>query len=192
MLKGKVHNAEDSRWLAELNEGSYVAFQSIYNKYWQDVFNEAYKRLENSDQAKDVVQEIFAGMWTKRETLQIQNLPAWLKIAIRNQVYSVFKRQQKFIPLTTLVDELNTQGESADALLLQKELIRTYQQLIDTLPVQQQAVFNMRYKENKTPDEIAETLNLSSKTVRNHLGRALSKLKTAFRLTILLLMLFRG
>jgi len=180
MLTGKKHSAEDSRLLLEISGGSSVAFQVLYEKYWSDVLDEAYKRIDDIDQAKDVVQEVFAALWSKAGMLEIKNLPAWLTTVTKNQVFSMLKKQQRFVPLTDIFAELDGYGDHPDANLLRTELAKAYEALVNALPEQQRIIFNMRYKDELSPDEIAQKLNLSPKTVRNHLGRALLKLKTAF------------
>ena len=75
MLTGKKHNQEDTVLLLELSRGSNDAFLKLYNKYWSDVLDEAFKRLDDLDQAKDIVQEVFAYLWAKSDKLEIRNLP---------------------------------------------------------------------------------------------------------------------
>jgi len=189
MLTGKKHTAEDSRLLMEMSAGSNDAFEILYSKYWDDVFDEAYKRLKDIDEAKDIVQEVFTYLWTKAAVLDIKNLPAWFTTVVRNKIFSSFRKQEKFVPMNDMMTELESFGEDTDASLIRKELAKTYEALISSLPEQQRTIFNMRYREDLVPDQIALKLNLSPKTVRNHLGRALLKLKTAFLFVCLLLLI---
>ncbi len=187
MLTGKKHSEDDSELLLALSSGSHYAFKSLYEKYWSDVLDEAFKRLDDPDQAKDVVQEVFACLWIKADTLEIKNLPAWLTTVTKNQVFNSLRKQHRFVPLTEIFEELETHGNDTDAGLLRTELSKAYDALINALPEQQRIILKMRYKEGLSPDEISARLNISSKTVRNHLGRALAKLKTGiFLLNIFL------
>ncbi|TZF81523.1 sigma-70 family RNA polymerase sigma factor [Pedobacter sp. BS3] len=189
MLAGKKHSEEDSKLLSELSDGSALAFQTLYNRYWSDVIDEAFKRLDDIDHAKDVVQDVFACLWSKAGSAEIKNLPAWLTTVTKNQVFSHLKKRQRFVPLTEIYNELEQYGGNTDAVVLRKELVAAYEALINALPEQQRIIFNMRYKEGFTPDQIAEKLNISPKTVRNHLGRALAKLKTAIFIVNIFLLL---
>ncbi|WP_345234893.1 RNA polymerase sigma factor [Olivibacter ginsenosidimutans] len=177
---------EDMLWLVRLKMGDKSAFQALYTKYWDMVFNNAYKRLGNLNLSEDVVQEVFSQLWLRREQEQIRNLPAYLYIATRNQVYKLQRKEQIYIPITEIAEELRLQRESADAQILYKELLETYRQLIEHLPPQQREIFKLRYDENLETNEIAEQLKISPKTVRNQLGRALSRLKTAFTFLLIL------
>jgi len=186
MLAGKKHSKEDSELLLALGSGSHSAFRALYEKYWSTVLDEAFKRLGDPDQAKDVVQEVFASLWFKADTLGIKNLPAWLTTVTKNQVFNTLKKENRFVPFPEIFAELESYGDDTDAGLLRKELSNAYNALINALPEQQRIILNMRYKEGLSPDEISKRLNISPKTVRNHLGRALAKLKTG----ILLLNIF--
>lgn len=187
MLTEKSHYALDNLLLSQLREGSESAFDVLYEKYWNLVFNEAYKRTGHRDQAKDVAQEVFTAMWIRCTDTPIENLPAWLYTVTKNKVYKLFHDQERFIPISDLLEELKSYGDSADALVLDKELKRTYEALILSLPDQQGIIFKMRFQDDLTPPEIASKLGIAPKTVRNHLGRALQRLRTTFLLIQLLM-----
>lgn len=191
MLTGKIHSVEDSMLLLKLGQGSEDAFEAIYEKYWSNVFNEAYKRIGDRDIAKDIAQEVFTSMWVRGTETPIENLPAWLYTVTRNNVYKQIQKQERFVPLSDLLSELQNHSASADALIVEKQLLLAYKGLIDSLPNQQRIIFKMRYQDEYSPDEIALKLKLSPKTVRNHLGRAILKLKTNF-LMIQLAMILLG
>jgi len=65
MLISKKHTAQDGLLLAQLSEGSNNAFDALYEKYWTDVVDEAYKRLGDEDHAKDIAQEVFTSLWIR-------------------------------------------------------------------------------------------------------------------------------
>lgn len=189
MLTGKSHTAHDGLLLIQLGEGSSHAFDVLYEKYWHNVVDEAYKRLGDKDQAKDIAQEVFTVMWTRNKEVPIENLPAWLYTVTKNQVYKLLQKQQRYVSVPDLLSELVSCSDRTDAAIIEKELIRAYNALVDSLPDQQRIIFKMRYHDELSPDQIASTLNLSPKTVRNHLGRALLKLKTTFMLFQLFIIL---
>jgi len=189
MLTGKVQSTQDSLLLTQLSEGSKYAFDILYEKYWSNVVDEAYKRIGDMDQAKDITQEVFTSMWIRGTETPIENLPAWLYTVTKNHVYKLIQKQERFVPMPDLLSELESYDDRADAAILEKELLQTYEDLIASLPDQQRIIFKMRYNDDLSPPEIASKLSLTPKTVRNHLGRALIKLKTTFMLIQLLIVL---
>ena len=189
MLTGKVHTVQDSLLLLQLQEGNKLAFDALYDRYWDYVVNEAYKRIGHKEHAKDIAQEVFTSLWVRATETPINNLPAWLYIVTKNQVFKLFHSQERFIPIPELITELESHGDRADAILLEKELNRAYESLLSSLPDQQRIIFKMRYQDELSPLEIATELSLSQKTVRNHLGRALRKLRAALMMIELLMIL---
>jgi len=173
---------EDKLLLQQLQEGSTFAFRTLYKKYWEQTYNNIYKRIKDHDHAEDLTQDVFMQLWLKREEIIIENLPAYLFVVARNSVYKLLGKQEKFVPIAGLLENLERSHSQADAKLLRDELMKAYEALINSLPAAQQTIFRMRYDEDLSPDEIAEALNLSPKTVRNQLGKALFKVKTAMGL----------
>ncbi len=190
MLTGKKHTVQDALLLAQLCEGSNDAFDRLYEKYWNDVVDEAYKRLGDEDDAKDTAQEVFTSLWIRKSEAPIHNFPGWLYTVTKNLVFQRIQKQGRYVEVPDILCELKTCDRHADSTILEKELINSYEALIASLPNQQRVIFKMRYQDDLVPDAIALKLDLSSKTVRNHLGRALIKVRTIFMLVQILIPAF--
>lgn len=189
-MTGHLQSEQDRLLLIQLSEGSSNAFDSVYEKYWDKVIDEAYKRIGDRDLAKDVAQEVFTSLWTRNKEIKIDNLRAWLYTVTRNNVFKIIQKQERYVSMPDLLSELNSYNDRADAAIVEKELKRSHDALVASLPDQQRTVFKMRYNDELTPQEIASQLDLSQKTVRNHLGRALMKLKASIFVVQLLLAFF--
>ena len=190
----EISGTEDSLLMLQIREGNREAFDALYRKHWRFVYNAAYKRLENYDQAKDIAQDVFIQFWTQ-QTLRssapaIDNLSAYLYVAVRNNVLKWMESERKFVPIPDLLVQLESRRDDADALIRYNELRLAFETVVEQLPQQQQVIFRMRYDYDLSSDEIADKLNVSPKTVRNQLGRALSKLKTALLMTVVCLFSF--
>ncbi len=182
MLTGKKHTVQEGMLLAQLREGSNDAFDRLYEKYWKDVVDEAFKRLGDKDDAKDTAQEVFTSLWIRKSEVPIHNFPGWLYTVTKNQVFQRIQKQGRYVEIPDILSELKTCDSHADSAVLEKELSSSYEALIASLPKQQRVIFKMRYQDDLFPDEIALKLDLTSKTVRNHLGRALVKVKAMLML----------
>ncbi len=167
---------DDALLLQQISEGSKEAFNLLYEKYWQKTFADAYKRLQDEDASKDIVQEIFTHIWLKKETLRIENLPAYLNISVRNRVFKFAATLQLKHPFFEILETMPG-GVQADADLLWKEFFLSYEALLDTLPEKRRQIFKMRFQENLSTADIALQLGLSRKTVQNQLGKAVDQLR---------------
>jgi len=179
---------EDSLLMLQIREGNRDAFDALYRKHWRFVYNAAYKRLANYDQAKDIAQDVFIQFWTQQTSRSsapvIDNLSAYLYVAVRNNVLKWMESEKKFVPIPDLLVQLESRRDDADALIRYNELRLAFETVVEQLPQQQQVIFRMRYDYDLSSDEIADKLNVSPKTVRNQLGRALSKFKTTLLMIV--------
>jgi RNA polymerase sigma-70 factor (family 1) len=188
MYQENLHTWEDSALLLEIVEKNRLAFDVLYDRHFKMVFNAAYKRLKDPDQASDITQEVFVQLWARKSRAPIVNFPAYLFTAVRNTVFKFMERERRYEPLPALFDYCDENSAAADTLILHREFLEAFEQLVLSMSPQQQIIFRMRYEEDMAPSEIAEELNLSPKTVRNQLGKALIRLKGS--LAILLMLYF--
>ena len=170
---------DDNLLLQQISEGNESAFDLLYEKYWATAYATAYKRLKDQDQAKDIVQEIFIHIWVKKESLVINNFPAYLNVAVRNRVFKALAKQTHDHPFFEVLDNLPATYLQADYNLIWKEFFKSYEALLNSLPQQRKTIFHMRFQEDKSTTDIADQLGISKKTVQNQLSLAFDQLKVS-------------
>ncbi|MFD2874158.1 RNA polymerase sigma factor [Mucilaginibacter ximonensis] len=189
MNNGLLENLTDQELLTQLTaECSRAAFDVLYNRYWKQVLNQAFKRLGDAEAAQDVAQEVFFQLWKKgtSENLIIGNLGGYLFVSVRNGVLRHFEKASRYESLSDVVSEMEQLHAGADGNLLYQEFLNSFSALINSLPPQQQIIFRLRFDDGLSTQEIAEQLDLSVKTVRNHLGRALATCREALLLQVII------
>jgi len=185
--------ADDVLLLKQMHEGNAHAFDLLYEKYWASAYSIAYKRLKDHEQVKDIVQEIFIYIWTKKDSLQIVNFPAYINIAIRNKVYKYVEKQKDASPFLDILENLPATYLQADSNLLWKEFFKSYEIILDSLPPQRRAIFQMRFQDDLPAGDIAHQLGLSKKTVQNQLSMAFEQIRVSLiHLFILAIILNKG
>ena len=130
----------DAFLLAHLEQGDPDAFNALYNKYWQQAYATAFKRLKDTQQVKDIIQEVFTKIWINRKT-HIENFPAYLHIAIRNAVIKSSIKQKR---ATAFVEQWNKNSfefSRADDEIQWKEFSKAYNEVIKRLPIKRQAIY---------------------------------------------------
>jgi len=173
---------EDFLLLEKVKDGSKHAFNLLFEKYWEKAYSDAYKRLKNEEDAKDIVQEIFTKIWLNRQTLTIENFPAYLHVAIRNNVIKLLSKQKPFHPFFDILENIPQKNSSADSNLLWNEFLESYEALLQKMPPKRQEIFRLRYHENQTTSDISLQLGITRKTVQNQLGKAILSLKVALHI----------
>lgn len=140
-----------------------------------------YNRIKIKEATEEIIQEVFYALWTKRADLTItHSLSAYLFTAVKYQVFNYIKADKvrktyasHFYRYEEKMDNSNQEHiELADLEnAVEKEVAR--------LPGKCQQVFRMSRHEHRSVHEIATTLNISHKTVENHLTKALRQLRVA-------------
>jgi RNA polymerase sigma-70 factor (family 1) len=178
----KDDSVDDKLLLLKLKEGNREAFDVLYEKYWQGIYAAAFKRLQDSDQAKDMTQDVFLQLWLKREESDISNLSGYLYTSVKNMIFNWMERERRFTPVPELLLHLKVSMDKADAGILLKEFMQAYEALIATLTPSQQVIFRLRYQQDLSTTEIAEQLDISRKTVQNQLTKAVAQLRASLTL----------
>ena len=57
----------DQELLHLLQEGEQAAYTEIYHRYFHLLYRHAYKKLRDEEQAKDIIHDLFAALWAKRD-----------------------------------------------------------------------------------------------------------------------------
>ena len=182
--------SDDHDLLKQLQKGNSLAFKCLFDKYWESVYSNAYKRLRNSEDAKDIVQEIFTHIWQNRNSLEINNLPAYLHVAVRNKVFKLVASQKETHPFFHILDNIVPESSSADARLLWDEFMNSYEALVQTLPQKRQEIFRLRFHDDLTTKEIAKNLQITRKTVQNQIGKAIETLKISLTNPLSIFLIF--
>ena len=168
------------------------AFRELYDRYSPRIFRFAQSYLKNNDDSEELVQNTFLKIWENREILNTEkNIKAFIfKIAV-NTIYDFIRRkniEQAYVDYQKLnfsPDENYTWHS-----VIYEEMLQNLQELMKQMPEQQRAIFQLSKIDGLSNDEIAQKLNLSKRTVENHLYRAISYLKTNFQDKSIVMLLF--
>ncbi|WP_165501245.1 RNA polymerase sigma factor [Pedobacter psychrodurus] len=165
--------------LALLRSGDELAFNEIYRRNWQYVFTFAASALNNAEDTEECVQDIFCSIWLRKESLFLRySLQTYLSAAVKYRVINILDRRYRKRQKMVQADPYYFHGfsPSPEVALLEKELVHKLELSIARLPEKCRLVYKMSRYEGKTHRQIAEELNISRKTVNNHLTKALKDL----------------
>lgn len=171
----------DSELLAMLRRHDQHAFNELYNRYWEKLFNAAYKRLKNVEAAEEAVQDLFTDIWLRRERIDIrQDLPVYLFSAIK---YLVIKQIHKNGAKTAFVynrENIFTESDnSTEESLIANDLQAHLERRVELLPVKCKEIYHLSRDEHQSNKDIARQLNISEKTVENQISKALKRLRAS-------------
>lgn len=181
----------DTLLLSKLRAGDEKAYTEIYNRYKKKLYLHVYKRLRNQQQADDVIHEVFAELWLKRETILAANLAGYLYTAVRNDVLDIISHQDVESAYITNLQNYIQQGEAiTDHRVRVNMLTDLINKEVAGLPEKMREVFEMSRKMHLSHREISEKLNISEKTVKNQVNNALKILRGRLAIGLFLFVFF--
>ncbi len=180
----------DQELLELLKKSDQAAFTEIYDRYKLLLHRYAYRWLQDKEAVKDVIQELFTVLWTRREALVLnENLSGYLYVSVRNGILRKISQDKRFAAYAVSLADYADKGESiTDHRLRENQLRAIIEKEIATLPSKMREVFELSRNSHLSHTEIAERLNLSEHTVRSHIKKALKILRS--RLGFYLLIYF--
>jgi RNA polymerase sigma-70 factor (family 1) len=176
--------------------GDHNAFTEIYNRYSGTLLLHACQRLQDEEEAKDVVHEIFFTLWNKRDELMIRSsLKAYLYTAVQNKVIDkIAHKKIKTAYARSLQQYLDKGDWITDELIRERELSILIDKEIAALPDKMRQVFEFSRNNSFSHREISSILNISEETVKKQVYNAVKILKTRlasfFILIIIIFFLF--
>lgn len=175
-----------------LKQGHTLAFAELYNRYKVPLYLHAYRMLQDEEESKDVVQELFAGLWLRRDQLMIsKTFDAYLYGAVRNKILNYISHQKV---VGKYIDSLNLHIEKSaptgDELLIEKELSELFAREIAQLPKKMREIFELSRNGGLSHKQIAHELMISDKTVKKQINNALKILSIRINVRLFLYFFF--
>ncbi|WP_221887914.1 RNA polymerase sigma factor [Chitinophaga polysaccharea] len=85
----------DVELIASLRGGDNHAFAEIYHRYWKKLLAIAYHHSKDKIIGEEIVQEVFIGLWNRRNELYIDHVSAYLATAVKLSVFKQYVRQKR-------------------------------------------------------------------------------------------------
>lgn len=171
--------ANEHKLIQDFIKGDAFSFDEIFRIYNKKVYAFSLRNLKNKADAEGIVQEVFVNLWKDRDRLKdMKNLEGWIFAICFNIIRKHFRKMmrekqhlQKFADITSLYDNSTVTEVEYHDLLEKAEMI------IEKLPDRQKTIFLLSKKDGLSNSEIAGKLNITKKTVENHLTNAKSFIK---------------
>ena len=136
--------------------------------------------LDDPEEAKDIVQEVFIKLWKKGDGLmEYKSIEALAMVTTRNLCLD--KLKAKKYPSES-IDKLRNEVEETGYEQKQdlSDMVQKIHQIIKTLPELQRTVIQLRDIEGYDFDEISGILDINENAVRVNLSRARKKIREMF------------
>lgn len=174
---------EEQELIDNIARGDATAFERLFNAYWEFLHNVAYNRLQSTDIADDLVQDVFADLWKKRRSLEIHtSLQSYLYQAVKYKVFNHIRhqsvrRKEEYKALIKEEYYPENSRSSTEEEVAAKELRQLVDHEVERLSKKSRHIFQLSRNDHYTYQEIADQMDCSVKTVEYHISKVLGKLK---------------
>ena len=173
-----MNQADDKELYLKLKEGNEQAFQVLFKKYYSAMCHFARQFLNDSEMADETVQDMFVKIWEKRESLNIEtSVKHYFFRSVRNHCLNQIQHEKIKKQYAKVVLESASHEISPEQYFIEVDLVKRIEASIEALPPKRKEIFRLSREQGMKYRDIAETLNISVKTVEAQMGLALKHLR---------------
>jgi RNA polymerase sigma-70 factor (ECF subfamily) len=175
-----MHNAQEETLLKRLRDtrSRGEAFPLVVKEYQRRVYSIVRKMVIDHDDADDIVQDVFVKVWHNIDKFKGESgLFTWIYRIATNESLQFLRKRKNNVKLevdltgclANVMSAVDTPGGEEIEMKLQKAILQ--------LPDKQRLVFNMRYYEELSYEEIAEITETSVGALKASYHHAATKIE---------------
>lgn len=172
--------------IKQLQDGNEKVFEQIVREYWPRMFKFALIYTQNNETSQELVQDTFLVLWNNRAILKDNtNLITYLMVVLRNKCLNLLEQTRiRQLYIEEIDDEIIYQRanlyvlqDEASQIVESEDLHKAIERALSKLPEKTREIFMLSRYDGLKNQQIAETKNISQKTVEYHISKALQILK---------------
>ena len=170
----------DTVLLMEFQKGNDRAFRQVFERYNKQLGYFAEKRIQDREEAEDIVAQTFSILWQKREDFETEEkIRSFLYVTTRNACIDFLRQRQRRQASGKELLYLEKDTDDVDLLkdIAESELLAIVYRAIENLPKKCKAVFKLVYLDGLSTSEGAARLRISERNVLNQKARAIKLLQ---------------
>jgi RNA polymerase sigma-70 factor (family 1) len=169
-------------------------FELLFKEHFKPLCFLAQRYVKDLDMAREIVQESFMALWTKRDSIDVSKpVKPYLSTSVHNKCLNYLRDSKKFDKDLLIAENLMTEtdGEFTDVLVV-KDISNKIDEAIAGLPEKCREIFMLNRYEQLKYHEIAQKLDISQKTVEAQMSKALQHMRVnlAEYIPLLLLLMY--
>lgn len=179
--------------LNAIRQGDEKALEVVFLRYYRLLSRYGGRLLKNEADGQEVAADVFMTFWEKRQSIEVkQSLRQYLFAMTRHRILRRLKANGRMPGSLELTPETIKEYENNwlagdepdEETYVSSDNLAAY---INQLPPQRRHIFQLNKIEGLSYPEIAQRLGISERTVKNHVYRAMLKLK---ELSVVLFLLY--
>ena len=174
-----LENRTDSELIRDFKNGDIRGYNEIVRRYQKQVYWVIRKMVINHDDADDITQEVFIKVHSAlMDFREESNLFTWLyRIATNYSINHIRKVKVKnTISFENVTEPVESKEKRTDELIDEQNRRKALEEAIETLPAQQRAVFDLRYYEELSYEDISKIMKKSIGGIKANYFHAVKKI----------------
>ena len=169
----------DEELVRRISEGDHGAFAQLVERHSKLFFTAAFRMVNNSEEAEDIVQDAYIKLWQKPQSFDASKgvkFTTWFYRVVTNLAIDATRKRK---PQTNpdVLDVMADKAPLADEQLSENDQQAVLEEAIQRLPERQRAALNLCFYEGLSNKEAAEILDVGIKALESLLMRAKKALK---------------
>lgn len=141
-----------------------------YERYHRPVFRYICSRINDCEEAKDLSQDVFVRLMEYKQMLCPDTVCSFIYTIARNLMTDYLRRYYKKQEITSYIyDASRNSVDEPENRIVADDLSRHERLRISRMPSQRRKIYIMHRFGEQSSEEISQKLNLSRRTVENHL-----------------------
>lgn len=164
-------------------QGDQQAKEVLYTETCQHMFFLAKSIVKSDEEAMDIIHDSYICVFQKLDNIKnAAGFKSYLRTTVANRCKN-YLRKKKPLYLSDMTEDgeefelEDIDGEIPDELLENKDVIECVRRVVESLPEEQRMCVILRYYDEMSLQEIADTLEVSLGTVKSRLSRASKKMR---------------
>lgn len=169
---------DDAALYEKIKQGDQHAFKKFFDQHYDVLYTFLMSRSTSPDIAEDLIQKAFIYIWENRESIKPDlSLRAYLFRIAYTRMLNHIKASSKFSDSEPEIEE--NSEPSPEQAAYYSDLNQALEQTVQQMPEKRRLVFTNCFINEYTYKETAEILDVSVKTIENHMALALRDVRSA-------------
>ncbi|MHB8126764.1 MAG: RNA polymerase sigma factor [Desulfitobacteriaceae bacterium] len=175
----------DEKLIQIILKGNGERYDDIVERYQTQLYQTAYYYTLNIEDARDLTQEIFIKAYNNLNKFKYgSTFSTWLYRIAVNHCIDWNRKKKAYHKDPVFWDNLQAEENSPEDLILRQEMITTVQEAVKSLPEIYRTILILYYFQDFNPQQIADILDISKRTVETRLFRGKKLLKGKIHITL--------
>ena len=166
----------------KMKRGDRESFNQIFRRYYSPLTRFCVRFVGDSDQAAEIVQDLFVKLWSSREKLTFNSsFESYMLRSVRNASITYINKERIHADVNERLYTDDSDANDPSETLQSNNLEASYQKVLANMPEKRREVFLASRFDGLKYAEIADKFGLSQKTVEAHMSAAIKQLREGLK-----------